>query len=229
MSSAGPTAARGVLLDGLPTLAARSRRRGVRAPLAGALVTPDGLVARALVAAFLRRRRSHCRRLIPSVSQGCRLDNDRARYSARVTIAVTANAPFLRPLSRVSEEGLSDFASLGHAAGQDFNSSHVAGVASPCRGCRKSHVAGVASPMSQVSQVPCRRCRKSHVVRPMSQVRSVKILTTSYPYPQLLLVGRHASAEICHGCRPSNNSADKPALVPQIRAHKTHPVLVQVR
>jgi hypothetical protein len=214
MSSAGPTAARGVLLDGLPTLAARSRRRGVRAPLAGALVTPDGLVARALVAAFLRRRRSHCRRLIPSVSQGCRLDNDRARYSARVTIAVTANAPFLRPLSRVSEEGLSDFASLGHAAGQDFNSSHVAGV---------------ASPMSQVSQVPCRRCRKSHVVRPMSQVRSVKILTTSYPYPQLLLVGRHASAEICHGCRPSNNSADKPALVPQIRAHKTHPVLVQVR
>src|ERR1700751_1363980 len=78
LPSAGPAAVRGALLAGLSTLAVRSRLRGAPAPLAGALVTVGGLAAGAFVTEVsLRRRRSHCLRLIPSASQGCSLDNDR--------------------------------------------------------------------------------------------------------------------------------------------------------
>ena len=109
----------------------------------------------------------------PSASQGCSLENDPARYSARVTITITANAPSVTAM----ESGLGGRVKriarswpCGWARFQQL----------ACRNpCRKS--------MSRVSQVhvasPCRRCRKSHVVRPMSQVRSVKNINNIIPLP----------------------------------------------
>jgi hypothetical protein len=157
---------------------------------------------------ILRRRRSHCRRLIPSASQGRRLDSDPARYSARGTITVTVNASFVAAMESGLGGRAKRFRSSWPCGGQDINRSQVR-VASPCR--KSVSQVRVATP---VSQLPCRKS--------VSQVRSVKNIHNiiALPAPPLVQAAMPVP-RYWHGCRPLNDGTDKPALVPQIRAHKT--------
>ena len=160
MWSAVLTAARGAMFAGLSTLVVRLRRRGVRAALADALVAADGVAAGPPVAAVILRRRSHCRRLIPSASQGCSLENDPARYSARVTITITANAPSVTAMESGLGGRVKRIARSWPCGGARFQQL-------ACRKCRKS-----------MSQVPCRKCRS-----PMSQVSQVPYRKTDVASP----------------------------------------------
>jgi len=117
-SSSGPVSARGRLLAVLAPPAIRARYT----PLASALVTPGGRSVCVPATGLISRRRYHVRRLIPSASHGCDAESDRARYSDRVTIAITANASSA-DMSRFSVERLTDFTTSWAHVENHINSS----------------------------------------------------------------------------------------------------------